>query len=110
MNALPLIAAGVAVLLLSGKKKSTKKSNGNGNVLGPNKVSIHYGPDYGKGTVGGNYRLAVVQSERCGTCAHGNALHQDYPGTEAPGGADRYCSYWKTGVRADYVCDAFEPK
>ncbi len=103
MNALPLIAAGAAVFLLSGKKK-TKKKNGNGNG------KVTYGPDYGTGTAGGNYRLAVVQNTRCGTCAHANALHKDYSGTAAPGGADRYCSYWKTGVRADYVCDAFAPK
>ena len=91
-----LLAVGGGALILSKKKK---KSTANG-----------YGKGYGKGTVGGNYRLAVVQGQSCGDCKYAMALKADYGGTYASPGADAYCEYWKTAVGADYVCDSFQPR
>lgn len=76
------------------KKKSTKKK------------SATYGNGYGEGKVGGNYRKSQGPTT-CANCKYGAQKKKGYEGT---GSGDLYCSFWKTAVRSDYVCNQWQPE
>lgn len=107
MNPLILLALVGGGFLLANQKKPKKKKEEY--ATGEVEYGGDYDPEYGKGSVPleANYRLAVIQGESCGDCKFGSALKAGYDHQKD---VNYYCNYWKTGVRTEFVCNAFEPK
>lgn len=103
---LPILVGAAAVAFIGSKKK--QKIDKGADQKRSDSSDSAYSKDYGTGEVGGRYRLAVVGSDqRCGNCRYAKDLAHSYSGTKASSSPDMYCSYWKTAVGKDYVCDAF---
>lgn len=96
------LAAGAVALVVMKKKKPATNGNGEYSYEKPEGIPAK-----------ANYKLAVVQDQSCGTCGYAGAAESGVGGAReslARGEYAVHCSYWKTDVSANYVCDYWKAR